>query len=189
MRSFLMGAACLFAAGCSLLPAAEKPAVAAVTPIGRDIMLSLPTPPGYPESASLFQTATGRKDDRKVAFQAALELSPQRVDVVILAPAGPRVLSISWTGAGVVEDRSLIAPDGLTGLNILGDIFVSLWPLAAVRDALPAGVTVEEAGGVRRIATDGRIVLEVSTGPDGKQQTLHNHDFGYQMTIQTEADE
>ena len=189
MRSLLTAAACLFAAGCSLLPGAEKAPAAAVTPIGRDIQLSLPTPPGYPETASLFQTATGRKDDRKVAFQAALELSPQRVDVVILAPAGPRVLSIAWTEAGVVEDRSLIAPDGLTGLNILGDIFVSLWPLESVRAAVPTGVTVDEAGGVRRIATDGRIVLEVSTGPDGMQRTLRNLDFGYEMTIRTEADE
>lgn len=161
-----------------------------MTPIGRDIQLSLPTPPGYPEPISLFQTATGRKDHRKVAFQAALELSPDRVDVVILAPAGPRVLSILWTGEGVVEDRSLMAPDGLTGLNILADIFVSLWPLEAVEAALPAGVTVSEEGGARRIASDGRVVLEVVSGPPGSaQQVLRNLDFGYEMTIQTEADE
>ncbi len=164
--------------------------MAATTPIGREIILSLPTPPGYPETVSLFQTATGRKDDRKVAFQAALELSPERVDVVILAPAGPRVLSIAWTAAGVVEDRSLIAPEGLTGLNILGDIFVALWPIEAVQAALPAGTTASEEGGVRRIASGGRVVLEVVEGPPGAlRQTLRNLDFGYEMTIQTEADE
>jgi hypothetical protein len=176
----------LVAGGCALSP---PPSAAPVTPIGRDLSLRLPVPPGYAETVSLSQTATGRRGEQSVAFQAGLELSPERVEVVILAPAGPRVLTVTWDGRGVREKRTPLAPERLAGLNILGDIFVSLWPLEAVAAALPPGAEVTEEGGVRRIAQGGRTVLEVTAGGPGEaRQRLRNLDFGYEMSIRTEIE-
>lgn len=154
--------------------------------------MRLPVAPGYPEKLDATQTVVGQYGERRAAFQAILMLSPKTAEVVLTTPGGPRILSIKWTENGIIEDRTLLAPADLKGINVLGDIFVSLWPLASVRASLPPGVTVEETGSTRTVKSADRTIAEVETLEKTDalwRQKLTNLDFGYSLTIITERGE
>lgn len=173
-------------AGC----ATARPVDGERTPIGRGLEMRLPATPGYPGHFSATQTVVGDYGGRRGAFQAVLDLSPDKASVVITAVSGPRILGITWTSRGIVEERTPLAPANLKGISILGDIFVALWPVEAVRRAMPDGVSVSVDGAVRRIGTADRVIEEVETLPPtngAMRQEVRNLDFGYTVTIVTET--
>ncbi len=160
-------------------------------PLGRELSLRLPAAPDYPGMLSGVQTVAGQYGERKAAFQAALELTPVSVNIALTAINGPRILSINWTKDGIVEDRTPLAPADLRGVNVLGDIFVSMWPADRVRAALPSGVELVEDGQRRTLKAKDRTIVEVETlerSAAGMKQTLRNLDFGYVLNIATEID-
>lgn len=177
--------------GCSLLPGGQKaPPLGNVTPLGTGLDLTLPATPNYPGAFSASQVVSAQYQDQRVTFQAVLELSPDKADIVLTAPAGPRILGIHWTRAGITEDRTLLAPSQLNALNVLGDIFISQWPLAEVRKAVPPGVDVLDVGTTRQVIGNGHVIVDIKTirTEDGvTRQTLTQNDFGYRMVITTEA--
>ena len=178
----------LAVSGCNTV----RPIEGSLTPLGKDLDLRLPAAPGYPEKLDAVQTVVGQYGERRAAFQAILALSPKQAEVVLTTPGGPRILSIRWTERGIVEDRTPLAPVGFRGINVLGDIFLSFWPVASVRAALPAGVTVEEAGSRRIVKAANRTIAEVETLEKTDalwRQKLTNLDFGYSLTIITEKDQ
>lgn len=172
-------------AGC----ASVRPINGEATPLGKGLEMRLPAAPGYPGHFIGHQTLVGTYAGRKGAFEAALDLSPEKAVVVITTVSGPRLLSVTWTSTGVSEDRSPIAPAEVKGLNILGDIFISLWPLEAVKRAMPPGVSVIDEAGARRVRTADRVVEEIvtiKTDDGGSKQMLRNLDLGYDLTILTD---
>lgn len=159
------------------------------TPLTANARLTLPQAPDYPRTETLIQTVIGQYEDRRTAFQAVLELSPERVRIVLTAASGPRIMSIDWTDEGITIDRAAIAPDEVSGLEILGDIFLTLWPHEQVADTLPSDLFMSDAGATRSISSlDGRIVqiIHGETDAGARRTTLENHAFGYKLTIITE---
>jgi hypothetical protein len=189
MRTGLISLAVMAAAaGCTTV----RPVDGAVTPLGKGLEMRLPVTPSYPVPFSATQTVVGQYGERRAAFQAILDFSPAVAQVVLTAASGPRILSVTWTRDGIVEDRTPLAPADLKGLNVLGDIFVSLWPVEVVQAALPPGVEIVEDGPLRSVKTADRIIVEVETlAMDGAtmKQRLRNLDFGYELTILTERSE
>lgn len=187
MRAALAGLLLgLALAGCNTV----RPVEGSLTPLGKELDMRLPVAPGYPEKLDATQTVVGQYGERRAAFQAILMLSPKVAEVVLTTPGGPRILSIKWTEKGIVEDRTPLAPEGFKGVNVLGDIFVSMWPLASVRAALPPGVTVEETGSMRTVKSADRTIAQVETFEKTDamwRQKLTNLDFGYNLTIITET--
>jgi hypothetical protein len=182
IAAFLLAAAL---AGC----ATTRPVNREATPIGRNLEMSLPATPGCPGHFSATQTVVGNYGGQKGAFQAVLDFSPDKATVVITAVSGPRILGVTWTSKGIVEDRTPLAPGNLKGISILGDIFVALWPVEAVQRAMPEGVTVAVDGDIRRVKTADRVIEEVETRPASgaaMRQEVRNFDFGYQLAIVTE---
>ena len=188
MRAGLIAFALVTVAGCTTV----RPVDGAVTPLGTGLEMRLPVAPSYPVPFSATQTVVGKYGERRAAFQAVLDFSPALAQVVLTAASGPRILSVTWTKDGIVEDRTPLAPADLKGLNVLGDIFVSLWPVEIVQAALPAGVVIAEDGGVRTVTAAGRTIVHVETlESEGvvMKQRLTNLDFGYELTIVTERSE
>ncbi len=160
------------------------------TPLAVGYDLTLPTRPGYPNEVFLTQTVVGHYEDRRAAFQAFLDLSPDTVSIVMTAPSGPRILGLQWNDDGITEDRTPLAPEDLSGLNILGDIFLALWPADAVSAALPSGVVLDEQPGLRTVSIPDRVLVRITdrTDADGtRRQELENVSFGYRLSILTEA--
>lgn len=158
-------------------------------PLAPDARFALPARPDYPDTDLLVQTVIGQYDDRRTAFQAVLELSPSRAHIVLTAASGPRIMSIDWTDAGLAIDRAALAPDELSGLDVLGDIFLSLWPHEAVAAALPAGYQVTDTEQGRTISNGEVVVVQITTeASEGgvRRSTFENLAFGYKLTIVTE---
>ncbi|HVZ99883.1 MAG TPA: DUF3261 domain-containing protein [Caulobacterales bacterium] len=184
MRRLILATAAL-ASAC-----ATKPATAPVTTahIAPDVALTLPTPPGYPQARTLHQIVRGRFAERSGVVEALLSLSPERVDIVLTAVSGPRLATLTWDERGVREDRTLLGGDQIPAQNILSDIFVSLWPEAAVRASLPADAALEADGPSRAITHGGAVVLEMAPDPEHADRLIvRNHALGYELTIITQA--
>ncbi|MET0182280.1 MAG: DUF3261 domain-containing protein [Caulobacterales bacterium] len=150
-----------------------------------DIAVRLPMPPAYPETRVLMQTVRAQYGDQRQAFEALLSLSPDEVEIVVTAASGPRLSTIRWDRAGVHEDRTLLVPQGMPVENILGDLFVTLWPRDAVAHALPDGVEVrEETGGGRTILAANTPLIEVRPVEGHEdQETVRNFARNYVLTI------
>lgn len=156
---------------------------------GRDVKLTLPVRPGFPGPLEASQTVVARHEDRTVAFQAALSLSEAEARVTLVAPSGPRILSLAWTDAGVTEERTMLAPAQLRGVDVLADIFMCLWPVDSVRAALGDGLSIDVVAAVRTIRTADRAVVEITEEPAAEGATRHvlrNLDRGYSLTIVTQ---
>ena len=167
-----------------------SPAVAAEVVIARDIVLSLPRKPGFPENRLLFQTLVARYEGRTRAFQATVSLSADRAEIVLLAPSGPRILKLDWTEDGIVETRSNLAPDDLDSLNILADIFLTIWPKDAVNAALSNDGVLLTGGDDREIwRNEDRVIDLQSDGVDdhGRHHSRLVHiERGYVLDIISE---
>lgn len=199
MRELIVYVGALALAGCATKahPPAQPLAQISMQPLGQildrhvqithDASLNLPSPPGYPEARTLTQLVRAQYGARRAVFEAGLTLSPDRVDLVITAPSGPRLARISWDKDAITETRAkgpfLAAP----GANMLGDIFLCFWPLEAVAAALDPGLEIVDGpDGQRSISQNGKPIIEISRAPDTPRIThLHNLAFDYQLMIET----
>ncbi len=180
VRTLVLALAALLAS-CGSSPDAE-PARALIAP---DVALTLPTPPAYPETRTIMQTARAKYGPTEAAFEAVVSLSPERAEIVIAILGGPRLATISWDESGVQEERAPIAPPQVPTANILSDLFVALWPLEAVAAALPEGVTVTEGeGGVRTISQGGVALMTVTPdATNAARSVVRNEAFGYEVRV------
>lgn len=158
--------------------------------IAEDVALTLPSPPGYPETRALSQIVRARYGERAAAFEAILDLSPDQVTVIITVLGGPRIATLTWNEDGVEEERTLLAPAGVPVENIVADIFLVVWPAQAIAESLPEGVELvtDESGSHRRIQRNGETLVEVTPDPaDPSRVVVRNTAFEYEVAITTQA--
>ncbi len=199
MRELIAYAGALALAGCAtkVAPALQPLAPISVQPLGqildrhvqitRDAGLNLPARPGYPEARTLSQLVRAQYGTRRGVFEAGLTLSPDRVDLVITLPSGPRLASMSWDQDAITETRAKGPFQAAPGANMLGDIFLCFWPREAVAAALDRSLeVVDQADGRRLISQDGNLVIEISRAPETPHITrLRNLALDYQLIIET----
>lgn len=205
VRAYLALPLAALASGCALIPDAWTPSWlpfvgnknATAEPeglraeIADDLTLVLPTPPGYPEERTIIQTGRAQFGERRAAFEAVLALGPERTEIVLMMPAGPRLSTIVWDATGVHEDRAPFVPDSLPVENILADIFVTVWPEASVAGTLPEGVTMEVADDGRRTIRRGDEII-LTVGPDAADPSrfvVRNEAIGYEVVMTRQEEE
>jgi hypothetical protein len=188
--ALMLLAATTAAAGCASTPhlglgLAHDDAGPAEAQLGRDMTLALPSPPAYPETTTLRQTVLAHYGPMSGAFEAIIDLSPQQVQVVVTAAGGPRLATITWNEAGLRKDVTPLAMGAIPAENLMADIFVSLWPRAAVAAALPAGSGLSvEADGSRVIWYGDQMVLEVRRDAEHPDRVhVRNHALDYDVTV------
>jgi len=182
VRTLVLALAALLAS-CASTPD-PAPAHALIAP---DVALTLPTPPAYPETRTIMQTARASYGPTEAAFEAVVSLSPERAEIIIAILGGPRLATIRWDETGVHEERAPIAPPQVPTANILSDLFVALWPLEAVAAALPEGVTVTEADGVRAISQRGTVIMIVTPdSANAARSVVRNEAFGYEVRVMSQ---
>lgn len=130
-----------------------------------------------------YRTADGGTETRELIALLQADAAHTRLAAV----AGGQVLArLDWDGTRLDVTRASWAPAQLDPERILSDLQLSLWPLRAVADALPAGWTVREAQG-RRVLRDGDEVVAEVVQADADTLRFTQHRGGYALTIRTLA--
>jgi len=158
------------------------------TPAAQPARLGLKlAPSALGTSISLQQHLRVEREGRVDELDAALEVDPQRIDLVGLA-LGQRVLVLHYDGQTLQSWRHPMVPAQLRDEDVLEDVQLTLWPADAIRQALPAGWRIEEDG-LRRTLLAGDVpvmVIEYSshTRWSGKVE-LTNFHYHYRLTIES----
>lgn len=106
----------------------------------------------------------------------------------LAAVAGGQVLArLDWDGQELRVSKAPWAPPELLPERILSDLQLSLWPVAAIQAALPAGWRVEVAPGVRQLRAGDEVVAEIRY-PDTRTTLFEQRRDGYRLTIRTLQD-
>jgi hypothetical protein len=144
-------------------------------------------PSALGESISLQQHLTVERNGRVDELEAVLEVDSQRLDLVGLV-LGQRVLTLHYDGQILHTWWHPLFPPEVRDEDILEDLQLILWPVDAVRQALPGGWRIEE-NGARRTLLIGEMpvtVINYSGVPrwNGKIE-LSNLRYRYRLIIQS----
>jgi hypothetical protein len=145
------------------------------------------TPAALGESISLQQRLDVEGQGRSAQLDVALEVDVARIDLVGLA-LGRRVLSLHYDGETLQSWRHPMWPAQLRAEEVLENLQVTLWPVDAIRQALPTGWSIEESGLRRTILQNGLaiMVIDYSALPFwGGKVEVANLQFDYRITIQS----
>lgn len=103
----------------------------------------------------------------------------------LAALAGGQVLArLDWDGRDLRVTRAPWAPPELLPERILNDLQLSLWPVAAIQAALPAGWRMKASAGLRQLRAGDEVVAEIRY-PDARTTLFAQHRDGYRLTIRT----
>ncbi|MDZ5459465.1 DUF3261 domain-containing protein [Azohydromonas lata] len=124
----------------------------------------------------------GREPQR---MEVLLEADAQAVRVALLA-LGRTVARLDWDGRELRQERAAWWPAQVAGERVLSELQLALWPVPALRAALPPGWTLqEEAPGLRRLCRSGEPVIEVRR-QDAHRLALVHLRAGYRLLIESQ---
>ena len=114
---------------------------------------------GHP--LSLQQHLTLQAPGREQQLDVLLEADAQHVQLGVVA-MGQVAARLAWDGTTLTEERAPWLPQAVSGARILSDLQLTLWPVAAIQAALPAGWVLAESGNVRTLSQDGEVVTVIT---------------------------
>ncbi|MFC5474828.1 DUF3261 domain-containing protein [Paraherbaspirillum soli] len=177
----------LFAALCAMLLAACAGTPAA--PPAARLGLKL-APATLGANISLQQHLTVERNGRTDQLDAALEIDAKQFTMVGLA-FGQRVLTLQFDGQTLQSWRHPMLPSQVRAEDVLEDTQLTLWPLEAIRQALPAGWKIEQQGLRRTLLLDDAPVMVInysSASRWGGKVELDNLRYHYRLTIESVND-
>lgn len=146
-------------------------------------------PAALGQELSLQQHLTVEREGRVDQLDTVLEIDSEHLDLVGLA-LGQRVMSLHYDGHELQTWRHFMLPQQVQGEDVLQDVQLTLWPVAAIRAALPAGWELRETDGQRTLLLDGETIAVIDY-PDrktwGGRVILSNLRYRYKLTIQSVA--
>jgi hypothetical protein len=177
-----------------LLSVAMLSACAVTPPAPASARLPLQLAPATLGSAiSLQQHLKVERNGRSDELDTVLEIDQDQLRLVGLA-FGQRVMTLQYDGKQLHTWRHLMLPSAVQGEDVLRDVQLTLWPLAAIRTALPAGWEIEETGAnesgklQRTLWLNHTLVTQIDY-PDrlrwGGTVILTNIPYHYTLTIQS----
>ena len=175
-------AAALLLAGCaSRLPDNE----ALIAP---KTLIAVP-PPEADGTVTVAQSIVARFRDHTFAFDAQIEMTPGRFDLVALDSLGRRALTVHWRSDGMDFDAAPWLPSVVRPADILADIAIVYGPEKGVAQSVArAGATLTETDTTRTISSAGGDLMIVDYGSGegwNRSAKLRNLAFGYEIDIQS----
>jgi hypothetical protein len=121
--------------------------------------LQLP-PAALGREISLQQRLTVTHAGRQQQADALLEVDASSLRLVMLV--GPRrLLTLSWDGSQLQQQRDPALPEALEGEHFVNDIQLAYWPAAAIRQRLTAPWTLQEQTGSRALLHNGSVIVSI----------------------------
>lgn len=131
------------------------------------------------------------RENRTDDLDAAVEIDADHVELVGLA-LGQRVLTLNYNGRELTSWRHIMLPSQVRAEDVLEDLQLTLWPVEAVRAALPPGWRVEEDGLHRTLYQGEELVatIDYSGMPRWSGKTvLDNRRYHYRLTVLSVTEE
>lgn len=177
MRRLIVLALMLLLASCAsrgpvAVPAIELPKLRlAPSALGKEI--------------SLQQKLAFVRGEQRRELDVLLEVDAGEVRLLAMA-MGQSGVHLSWDGERLDEQRAPWLPAQVRGERVLDDLQFALWPLQAIRAALPPGWRVEEADGERRLLdAQGKPWLVARIGAAGGDIELRNLAESYRLEVRS----
>lgn len=144
-----------FAGSCVLAGCASAPAPTLATPQLRLAPVLL----GHPLNLQQHLTLQAPGHDRQLDVLLEVDEHHVRIGVVAMGQVAAR---LDWDGVTLTEDKAAWWPQAVSGSRILSDLQLTLWPVAAIQAALPAGWRLVEAGNQRTLTDAGAVVTVIT---------------------------
>ena len=155
-------------------------------PLDHRFRLAL-APAALQQSISLQQHVEVQQGGKSVEFEAVLDVNPQVVTLVGLA-FSQRVFTLRYDGSRLEESRSRMLPREVQAADVLSDLQLALWPVDAVRAALPKGWTLTDSANERVLSESDTVrttVRYTATPRWSGDITLANRQYDYQLLIKS----
>lgn len=181
-RAWLV-ALCCYLCSCTGTPAHEE----AVTTASWH-----PLPPSTLGSArGASQRLRAAYGKQEVSLDCVVSVDAERLTVIGLLPAGPRVFTVEYDGKQVSAQKSPNLPEALQPELLLNDLQLTFWPREALQAALEktAWRVTELDPRTRRLTRDSKLVAEVhyaTADPWTGRAWLVNFERGYSITIDSQ---
>ncbi len=173
----------LLLGGCSIFTTSPPPAASAI---------AVPPLPAATlgQTRSAVQVVRAAFGKQEATMQCAVDVAPQRMQVLALNAMGLRLFGITVENGKTTIERAPGVPEQIQPEQILRDIQFCYWPLAALQagyQGTPWEVT-EPFAGTRRLKRDGRLIAEVhysrpGTDPWRSRLWLANYEYGYSLAV------
>jgi hypothetical protein len=152
-----------FATACALAACASAPAPSvAPSPVASDETPQLRLAPSLlGRTLNLQQHLTLQAPGHDQQLDVLLEADEHHVQLGVLA-MGQVAARLDWDGVTLTENKAPWWPQAVSGSRILSDLQLTLWPVAAIQAALPAGWQLVEVGNVRTLSDHGAAVTVIT---------------------------
>lgn len=168
----------------SMLLAACASRVPMATPAVELPQLQL-APATLGREVSLQQKLAFVRGEQRRELDALLEVDWGEVRLLVMA-MGQSGVRLSWDGRTLDQQRAPWLPAQVRGERVLDDLQFALWPIDAIRAALPTGWNVVEANGERRLLdTQGRAWLVARDAGEFGDVELRNLAEGYELQVRS----
>jgi hypothetical protein len=154
----------------------------------------LPIPPlpaaTLGETRNALQIVRAAFGQQEATMQSAVDITPERMQVVALSAMGLRLFSVTVENGKTTVERAPGIPEQVQPEQILRDIQLCYWPLAALQagyQGTPWDVS-EPFAGTRRLKRDGRLIAEIHYSKPGadpwrSRLWLANFEYGYSLAV------
>ena len=117
-----------------------------------------------------------------------LNADEQKVTLAGLSSMGIRLFLVTYDEKGLHTEQSIVAPQLPPASQVLADVMLSHWPVAAWQPQLPGGWTLTDTGDRRELRNaSGQLVTAiVYLNRHGKREpiSIEQRAFKYHITIQ-----
>lgn len=155
-----------------------------------DSRAALLVAPNLISSRSASQVVHASYGAQSITLQCAIEVADNQLTLIALTTLGQRVYTVHYDGKQVLTDRAAFVPAGIDAQQLLTDVQLALWPLAALQPGWQRlGYELSEPfPGLRRLRQNDKIVSEVhyaSAEAWNGRLWLVNLRYGYSLTVDT----
>ncbi|WP_318385723.1 DUF3261 domain-containing protein [Enterobacter sp.] len=144
--------------------------------------------PGITPAVNSQQLLSGRFNGQTQSLLVMLSADEKKITLAGLSSVGIRLFLVTYDERGIHTEQSIVVPQLPPASQVLADVMLSHWPIAAWQKQLPAGWTLTDRGDKRELRNaDGELVTEITyLQRHGKREpiSIEQHVFKYHITIQ-----
>jgi hypothetical protein len=145
--------------------------------------------PGITPAINSQQLLTATIKGQSHSLLVLLTADNDQLTLVGLSSLGIRLFKVTYDASGIHTEQSIALPDLPPAAQVLGDIMLSYWPVAAWQAQLPSGWTLLEQAGRRELRdAKGTLIIEIAYDGEGDKRvpvSVAHHVFAYRIAIES----